>query len=245
MIDFIEDGEVGVMHEDDQGGIIPLINEDEVYLERRLKLAEERINDLLNKVSMLESVKGSCPPPTPPPHLQTSHMIQENSEGKSNGIAEMLHLMESFSKAGFEISDGIRRIELVISNLSIVLLEGVKENVMVKNESVKLPEDYKSKANDNKGKKRQTILPDDFDLTAHRKEVAETYWKKKGREDLDVEEQFERFRDHFMANGDRRASWDHTWRTWYFRAVEFNKKPYQPYQPAGGDGFSEPDAGEY
>ena len=86
-----------------------------------------------------------------------------------------------------------------------------------------------------KAVKKKTSLKDDFILTKHKAGLANTYWEKKGRSDLDVREIFEQFTTYCRANGKRFADWNAAWQTWYVNAVKFergnangnNRKGYQ------------------
>jgi hypothetical protein len=71
--------------------------------------------------------------------------------------------------------------------------------------------------------KRKTRLPPDFDLTAERVTLATEYWKSKNRPDLDPAGEFQKFINHFTANGKPMACWDACWRNWYTNAITFNR----------------------
>lgn len=81
----------------------------------------------------------------------------------------------------------------------------------------------KSRKADVKVKSR---VPDDFP-TQEDKEKAVLYWERKQRPDLvaRLEEQAEKFNDHYLASGERAESWPAKWRTWYGNALEFVKPP--------------------
>ena len=76
-----------------------------------------------------------------------------------------------------------------------------------------------------KSQKKRTALPNDFVLDSQRSETAINYWNKKGRADLSakVEEIFEAFIDHCVANGKIFANWDAAWRTWYSKTPQFER----------------------
>lgn len=74
--------------------------------------------------------------------------------------------------------------------------------------------------------KRNCKIPADFDLTDDRINSAVTYWKTKNRPDLDPAGEFQKFINHFTANGKRMADWDACWRTWYTNAITFNKPAF-------------------
>lgn len=74
--------------------------------------------------------------------------------------------------------------------------------------------------------KRNTRIPVDLNLTAERHDAAVSYWKTKNRTDLDPAGEFQKFINHFTANGKRMADWDACWRTWYTNAVTFNKPAF-------------------
>jgi len=73
--------------------------------------------------------------------------------------------------------------------------------------------------------KRKVKLPDGFTLTIEMQELALEHWNKKRRPDLDPHEQFTHFIDHHTAHGTRLIDWQAGWRTWYTKAVQFNKPP--------------------
>ena len=76
--------------------------------------------------------------------------------------------------------------------------------------------------------KKLTRLPQDFTLTNHRKDAALKYWHGKGRQDLCPETEFDGFIAYHQSEGTTKADWDATWKTWYLRAVKFNRKPFSP-----------------
>ena len=55
--------------------------------------------------------------------------------------------------------------------------------------------------------------------------MAVAYWHERGRFDLDVDDEAMRFRLHHTKHGNRMASWDAAWQTWYVNALEFKKPP--------------------
>jgi len=74
-----------------------------------------------------------------------------------------------------------------------------------------------------KGGKRKSQIPDGFpDEKAKTK--AKAYWSKKGRTDLDVDDQADEFRTYCEANGKQYLDWNAGFKTWYVRAIKFNKK---------------------
>jgi len=74
-----------------------------------------------------------------------------------------------------------------------------------------------------KGGKRKSQIPNGFpDEKA--KTNAKAYWLKKGRTDLNVDDQADEFRTYCEANGKRFLDWNAGFKTWYVRAIKFNKK---------------------
>jgi hypothetical protein len=74
---------------------------------------------------------------------------------------------------------------------------------------------------------RATKLKDDFLLTDHRLNLANTYWTERDRPDLAARAQeiFDAFTNHAKANGKSYVDWDAAWTTWYSNAVKFERKP--------------------
>lgn len=81
---------------------------------------------------------------------------------------------------------------------------------------------------DRKGKdsssRTKTKLSDDFELSADMRRKAESYWQRKGRSDLDADDQFEAFLANHRANGSRFECWESAWQTWYTRSIQFNRQ---------------------
>lgn len=67
-------------------------------------------------------------------------------------------------------------------------------------------------------KKRGCTLPEDFTLTEKHRALAKKY------NILDVDEQFEHFRDYHLSRGTVFKSWDAGFRTWLHRAASFTPK---------------------
>lgn len=81
------------------------------------------------------------------------------------------------------------------------------------------------------GKARGTKLPENFpDL--HARHLAEAYWFKHQREDIDFAEQASKFRAHHTAKGTASKSWPASWQTWYMNALQYAKPP--PLQKSAG-----------
>ena len=70
----------------------------------------------------------------------------------------------------------------------------------------------------------KTKLPDDCP-TAADKLKAEAYWHERHRPDLNAEDEAVKFRLHHTKHGNRMASWEAAWQTWYVNAPEFKKPP--------------------
>ncbi|MBI1179122.1 MAG: hypothetical protein GC201_01090 [Alphaproteobacteria bacterium] len=72
--------------------------------------------------------------------------------------------------------------------------------------------------------KRKRRLPDDVP-GEHDRDLAQAYWRQKGRSDLSFEDQARQFRDYHLAKGTRFVDWGAAWRTWYSRAIEYSRPP--------------------
>jgi len=72
---------------------------------------------------------------------------------------------------------------------------------------------------------RKTRIPADFALTRERINRASVYWASHSRRDLNVEDEFAEFKNHYLASGDTWLDWDKVWNKWYARAIKFNKPP--------------------
>jgi hypothetical protein len=68
-------------------------------------------------------------------------------------------------------------------------------------------------------------LPDDCPTQSDR-EAALALWRERGREDLcaRIDDEVEVFRAHHQSHGNRMESWSAAWRTWYRKAITFNRK---------------------
>lgn len=84
---------------------------------------------------------------------------------------------------------------------------------------------------------RGSKLPDDFP-TKPDLEAGLAYWRKRGREDLCgiATEITEDFRDHHTAKGTVSESWEASWRTWYRRAIQYNKSEKRNGHGGGSGG---------
>jgi len=89
----------------------------------------------------------------------------------------------------------------------------------------KIGKDKKETPKPPEGAKRKSRISDDQKLTGELRDKALMYWKSKNRPDLDPLEEFEKFKNHYLGNGERRLDWGRTWQTWYTNAVQFNKPP--------------------
>ena len=89
---------------------------------------------------------------------------------------------------------------------------------------------------------RATKLKDDFLLTDHRLNLANTYWIERDRPDLAARTQeiFDAFTNHAKANGKSYVDWDAAWTTWYTNAVKFERKPHEN----GSSGIRKPSRDE-
>lgn len=67
-------------------------------------------------------------------------------------------------------------------------------------------------------KRRKRSLPADFALTASMREWAVNDWAVRKVTGIDVEREFEQFRDYHSANGSTMVDWVAAWRTWARRA---------------------------
>jgi hypothetical protein len=63
-------------------------------------------------------------------------------------------------------------------------------------------------------------LPIDFKLS--QADIA--FAQSKGLSAADLQDQFERFCDHWQGNGATKSDWSATWRNWVRRSFEFNRK---------------------
>lgn len=76
-------------------------------------------------------------------------------------------------------------------------------------------------------RKTKTRIDPDLKLSEHWTALASDYWKNKNRLDLDAEDQFNRFKNHHLANGTTSSDWQASWTTWYCNAVDFTRPPLQ------------------
>lgn len=83
--------------------------------------------------------------------------------------------------------------------------------------------------------RKKTMLADDYRLSPEDAEKALAYWLKKGRSDIDLDEQFERFCAHHRAAGSRMMDWSSAWVTWYSRAPQFTIKRSMRSKPLADD----------
>jgi hypothetical protein len=87
--------------------------------------------------------------------------------------------------------------------------------------------EYKNEKNITKPAKsranRKKKLPENFTLTDELKNKAIGYWEKNNRQDLDPDDQFDRFTNHHKAKGSTMADWGAAWQTWYSNSVTFSK----------------------
>ncbi len=96
------------------------------------------------------------------------------------------------------------------------------ENVLVSNHS---PPVNKPPAKTTTPAKRKTRIPTGFELTDRMRDNAINYWVQRERWDLDPDEQFDEFVTHYTSNGETRADWQATWKTWYVKSIKFNRRP--------------------
>jgi len=75
----------------------------------------------------------------------------------------------------------------------------------------------------NKPLKRKSKIPEDWELSVEWRDLAEAYWRKHGRSDLNANFQADKFSAHHVAKGSMMADWSAAWKTWYCNAIEFNK----------------------
>lgn len=73
--------------------------------------------------------------------------------------------------------------------------------------------------------RKRRYLPRDFNLDYKREKFARDYWAFHGRFDLNVEDEFVRFRTYHTAKGSLMSCWDSAWQIWYSNAVRFNRLP--------------------
>lgn len=72
--------------------------------------------------------------------------------------------------------------------------------------------------------KGRCLLPDNFPDTAAL-DTATKFWREKNRPDLitDIAIHADEFRTHHEEAGTKAKSWPATWRTWYQKAVRYNR----------------------
>lgn len=100
----------------------------------------------------------------------------------------------------------------------------------------RLPENSGGLRPEGKGKERKgsegerpTRFPDDLtSLPEDWREKAKAYWSKKGRSDLDPDDEFEKFEARSKRDGAKYLDWSRAWQTWYCNAVKFTDKPTRP-----------------
>lgn len=73
-------------------------------------------------------------------------------------------------------------------------------------------------------RKVTSTIPDGFPHQSA-KDAALGYWAGRGRMDLLVDDEAEKFRSHHISHGNRMADWDQAWVTWYSKAISFNRAP--------------------
>lgn len=80
-------------------------------------------------------------------------------------------------------------------------------------------------------RRQSTSLPEGFP-GGPEIEAAREYWQRKGRLDLDSDDEIQKFRAHHSAHGKRMADWSGAWVTWYSNSVRFNDPPGGKTPPA-------------
>ena len=109
--------------------------------------------------------------------------------------------------------------------------DGVTKSV-TREEKRREENNKKDKPNGLSKNKRKKSLPEDFVLTEERMFAAINHWNAHQRLDLTerVEEIFEQFTNHALANGKTFVDWDRAWQTWYSNAIKFERVPHETGQ---------------
>lgn len=109
-------------------------------------------------------------------------------------------------------------------------LLGGNEPSPITHEQLSEPSHPEGKGREGKGRDsaqaRRESFPDDLDtLPDDWRSKANAYWKTKHRQDLDPDDEFQKFAANHRGKGTTMADWSQAWVTWYTNAVKFSDPP--------------------